>query len=109
MITLAIILSFSPQKESFVLPGVTVFLILQICVIGAQANENPQAVFYKPSCVVALLDAISKFLFVTLGVFKLISIFGNHYFWISPVAVGVLFLYIAFRKLFIIKNYSYEI
>ena len=109
MSVLAIILWFSPDKEYLVVPGTTLFLILQIMAVGAKGNENPHAVFYKPSCVVALIDAISKFIFVAISVLYLIIKIDNGFFWVNPIALGFLFLYIAIRKFYIIKNYSYEI
>lgn len=108
MLTLASTFSFYPLKETYVLILGATFIFLQIAITGSKAYENPQAVFYKPSCVVALLDAISIFIFLWIAFFKALSVFGNLIFWINPICLSILFLYIAIRKIYIIKNYSYE-
>jgi hypothetical protein len=107
MLTL-LVSTFFPFPEQYVFVLSFLFLFFEVVIYGAKAKENPQAVFYKPSCVVALLDLLSKALFVFVGWLKIISVIRNDFFWINPVILSLLFLYIAIRKFYIIKNYSYE-
>lgn len=100
---------FFPYNETnWIFAFIGIFLILQMVILVAKSDENPQAVFYKPSCVIALIDSISIFLFVSIGFFKIITIINGDNFWINPIILSVLFLYIASRKYYIMKNYSYE-
>ena len=84
------------------------FLFAEFAVLELQRKENPDAVYYRKSCVFALLDLISVFLFLVCGILWLIGLYyGDNL--LNPLYVAVILLYTAIRKLYIIKNYSYEI
>lgn len=87
---------------------VFVFLFAEFAVLELQRKENPDAVYYRKSCFFALLDLISVFLFFISGILWLIGLYyGDNL--LNPLYVAVILLYTAIRKLYIIKNYSYEI
>lgn len=84
------------------------FLFAEFAVLELQRTENPDAVYYRKSCFFALLDLISVFLFLVSGILWLIGLYyGDNL--LNPLYVAVILLYTAIRKLYIIKNYSYEI
>lgn len=85
-----------------------VFLFAEFAILELQRKENPDAVYYRKSCVFAMLDLISVFLFFVSGILWLIGLYyGDNL--LNPLYVAVILLYTAIRKLYIIKNYSYEI
>lgn len=85
-----------------------VFLFAEFAVLELQRKENTDAVYYRKSCVFALLDLISVFLFLVSGILWLVGIYYDDNL-LNPYYVAVILLYTAIRKLYIIKNYSYEI
>ena len=84
------------------------FFFAEFAVLELQRTENPDAVYYRKSCVFALLDLISVFLFLVSGILWLVGIYYDDNL-LNPLYVAVILLYTAIRKLYIIKNYSYEI
>lgn len=101
--TVAAVFGASP----ILLPGMILFLFLEFGTLEAQRKENTKAVRYSKGCFFALLDLTSVLAFLV--------IFSTH---IYLAATGqriyfdlyyALFLYIAVRKLYILKNYSYEL
>ena len=89
------------------LPGMILFFFLEFGTIETQKNENPNAVLYRKGCFFALLDLVSVSVFLAFFFLHVYSaIQGEEYF---SQYYPVLFLYIALRKLYILKNYSYEI
>lgn len=108
LLVTAIMIQFTPEKEYYISGGIFLFLILQIAIQGTKGFENPDAVYYRKSCVMALIDFFSMFVFTVLISFKIYSDLSGDLFWINPIVLILLFIYIAFRKYYIIKNYSYE-
>lgn len=90
-----------PDLRIYSWVGVGIFVFLQVAIQGAKAYENPLAVYYRRSCVVALLDFFSMYVFVALLSYRAFGAFVEGWVFI------LLFLYIAFRKFYIIRNYSY--
>lgn len=84
------------------------FFFAEFAVLELQRKENPDAVYYRKSCVFALLDLIAVFLFFVSGILWLVGIYYNDNL-LNPYYVAVILLYTAIRKLYIIKNYTYEI
>ncbi|WP_332031107.1 hypothetical protein [Kaistella sp.] len=84
------------------------FFFTEFAVLELQRSENPDAVYYRKSCVFALLDLLAVSAFILSGILWLIGIcFEDNL--LNPLYVAVILLYTAIRKLYIIKNYSYEI
>ena len=89
------------------LPGMILFFFLEFGTLEAQRRENSNAVLYRKGCFFALLDFASVVVFMVFFFLHVYSAFqGEEYF---TQYYPVLFLYIAVRKLYILKNYSYEI
>ena len=108
LLVTAMMIQFTPEKEHYISGGIFLFLILQIAIQGTKGFENPDAVYYRKSCVMALIDFFSMFVFTVLISFKIYSDLSGAFFWINSIVLILLFIYIAFRKYYIIKNYSYE-
>ena len=93
--------------SQFLLPGMIFFFFLEFGTLEAQRRENPKAVLYHKGCFFALIDLVSVLVFLVFFILHVYSaIQGGEYF---TQYYPVLFLYIALRKLYILKNYSYEI
>lgn len=107
LLVTAIMIQFTPAKEKEIVIGILSFIVLQVAIQGAKGFENPEAVYYRKSCVMALLDFLSMWVFVIVAAAKIWNVFEG--WWVNPAVLISLFVYIAFRKLYIIKNYSYEI
>lgn len=93
--------------SKFILPGMILFFFLEFGVLEAQRKENPNAVLYQKGCFFALLDIVSVTVFMIyfcIHVYLTITTEKSFYVQFYP----VLFLYIVLRKLYILKNYSYE-
>lgn len=84
------------------------FFFTEFAVLELQRTENPDAVYYRKSCVFALLDLLAVSAFLLSGILWLIGICYEDNL-LNPLYVAVILLYTAIRKLYIIKNYSYEI
>lgn len=84
------------------------FFFAEFAVLELQRTENPDAVYYRKSCVFALLDLLAVSAFLLSGILWLIGIWYEDNL-LNPLYVAVILLYTAIRKLYIIKNYSYEI
>lgn len=85
-----------------------VFFFAEFAVLELQRTENPDAVFYRKSCVFALFDLVSVFAFLISGILWLVGMYyGDNL--LNPLYIAVILLYTAIRKLYIIKNYSYEL
>ncbi len=108
LLAVSIMIQFTPAKEKEIVIGILSFIVLQVAIQGAKGFENPDAVYYRKSCVMALVDFLSMWVFVIVaGATIWVVFFGG--WWVNPAVLISLFVYIAFRKLYIIKNYSYEI
>ena len=106
MIAVSVVLWFFPQKETLVFSMICTFFFAEFVVLETQRNENSDAVYYRKGCFFAMVDLLSVFAFI--AVFGLLA-----YQFFTGNSVGVryfplLFLYIASRKFYITKNYSYE-
>lgn len=84
------------------------FFFTEFAVLELQRTENPDAVYYRKSCFFALIDLASVMAFFVAGILWLAGIYYNDLL-LNPLYVAGLLLYIAIRKLYIIKNYYYEI
>ena len=105
LLVLTVLAVFATSK--FLLPGMILFFFLEFGTLEAQRRENPKAVLYHKGCFFALLDLASVVVFMVFFFLHVYSAFqGEEYF---TQYYPVLFLYIAVRKLYILKNYSYEI
>lgn len=93
--------------SKFILPGMILFFFLEFGVLEAQRKENPAAVLYQKGCFFALLDLVSVLVFMIYFFIHAYLQFTGKAFYTEIYLV--LFLYIALRKLYILKNYSYEI
>lgn len=82
-------------------------MLCEIGVLEKQRSENPEVVSYRKSCVFSLLDILSVgAFFCAVGlILRNSSVGGYHY----PEWLPLLLLYIVLRKIFILRNYSYEI
>lgn len=88
--------------------GYVGFYLLELAVLRFQGREPSQNVLYRKSCFFALLDLLTVLIFCcsTLAdLFSWIWTFPSY----NPGWLIPLFLYIAVRKIYIMKNYSYEI
>ncbi len=85
-----------------------VFLFAEFAVLELQRNENPQGVFYKKSCLFALLDLLAVFFFMVAGILWLVGLYYDDNL-LNPLYVCLILVYTAIRKLYIIQNYYYEI
>lgn len=106
LLTLTILAVFS--SSYLLLPGMILFFFLEFGVLETQRKENPKAVLYHKGCFFAMLDLVSVLVFMIyfcIHVYLTITAEKSFYVEFYP----VLFLYIALRKLYILKNYSYEI
>src|SRR5690606_29989645 len=109
LVTVVILLIFFPGL--FLLYKIVLvisFLLAEFVVLECQRTENPAAVYYRKSCLFATVDLFSVFIFGVVGGLKMLSIFWEFNFRINPIVLIILFLYIALRKFYILKNYSYE-
>lgn len=105
VLLLAAALLFSyPSAAAFYSKWVLLaFFLLEIGVLETQRRENPAAVRYQKSCFMALLDILSVCWYLGLII---ALIFKNE---VPGWHFQALFVYIILRKLYITKNYSYEI
>lgn len=87
---------------------VFVFFFAEFGVLELQRTENPDAVYYRKGCFFALADLVSVFAFFMCGLLWIIGIIYEDNL-LNPLYVAGILLYIALRKFYIIKNYSYEI
>lgn len=93
--------------SQILLPGMILFFFLEFGSLEAQRRENPKAVLYHKGCFFALLDLVSVLAFIVIFITHgYLAIKGQR---IHFDLYYALFLYIALRKLYILKNYSYEI
>lgn len=104
--TIFVLLVF-PHWDFVVFPSLSVFFLLEIGVLETQRKELPEAMRYRKSGFFALIDVISVLLFLTSFVLYGVAFFsknGIFYSCFNPVILA----YITVRKLYILKNYSYE-
>lgn len=94
--------------SQILLPGMILFFFLEFGTIETQKNENPNAVLYRKGCFFAMFDLLSVLVFMIYFCIHLYLTFTTEK-WFYVEFYPVLFLYIALRKLYILKNYSYEI
>lgn len=107
-VVLVIAAAFALLAPALLLPFIIVFFLMEIAVLETQRRENPLAMRYQKGCFFALLDLASVLVFLYCFGRQLYLYFaaGAVY---SPCFLTALLLYIALRKLYILKNYSYEI
>lgn len=109
LVTVVVLLIFFPGL--FLLGKIVLvisFLLAEFAVLEFQRTENPAAVYYRKSCVFAMVDLLSVFIFGAVGILKMTCLVWDYDFWLNPIILIILFSYIALRKLYILKNYSYE-
>lgn len=88
--------------------GYVCFCLLEIWLLRVQDHESEHVALYRKSCLFALVDTLSVLVFmsaVLADLFSWIWTFPSY----NPAWLIPLFLYIAVRKIYIMKNYSYEI
>ena len=91
--------------------GLTVFILMEFGVLECQRRESKDAVLYQKSCLFACVDLFSAavFLFYYTVVFKLVTWGVEQALVVKSLKfLPVLLLYILIRKIYILKNYSYE-
>jgi hypothetical protein len=98
--------SFPGDSKLVLLLGMTTFFFAEFGVLERQRRYSKEAVFYKKSCLLAIIDLISGIIFF----YEFLQIFfdylcGNNY---LKSHYPFLLVYIAIRKFYILKNYSYE-
>ena len=108
LLSAALIQWFLPANKVYILSGMIAFFFAEFVVLEAQRTENPAAVYYKKSCLFACADMLSVMWFMVVFIMFVISMFSGKHLFNEQYNV-FLFLYIALRKLYIVKNYSYEI
>lgn len=101
LVIIAVLQWFYPINVAIVAVSY-LFLFVEFGTLEAQRKENPNAVLYQKSCVFALVDLFTVFLFL---IFLANIVF--HFFIYNEKINCLLFLYIACRKFYILKHYSY--
>ena len=105
VVTLQIFLPGSFHTAKLLMIGA--FCGVEFAVLERQRTENPAAVFYKKSCLFALLDLLAVFGFLVSGILWLVGIFYDDNL-LNPLYVCLILVYTAIRKLYIFQNYYYE-
>ncbi|AZA93049.1 Uncharacterised protein [Chryseobacterium nakagawai] len=93
-----------PEELRLLLIGIIFFILFEFGVLERQRQENPKAVMYEKSCLFTFSDLLSAGLFIYEFIQLSRGYLFNHYYLINP----FLLIYIAIRKFYIMKNYSYE-
>ncbi|MGV8914385.1 MAG: hypothetical protein ACOH1X_02940 [Kaistella sp.] len=102
LLLLAVVQWFFPQLGNVIMYGTIVFFVLEIGILEAQRKEQPEAVFYQKSGFFAFADLLTVIWFLIY-----VSNLLFDYAILDPRFHTWLFLYIALRKMYILKNYSY--
>lgn len=98
----AVLQWFFPQFGNVIMYLAGVFFLLEIGILEAQRKEQPEAVFYQKSGFFAFADLLTVIWFLVY-----VSNLLFDYTILDPRFHTWLFLYIALRKMYILKNYSY--
>ena len=99
---LAVVQWFFPQLVNVIMYGTISFFVLEIGILEAQRKEQPEAVFYQKSGFFAFADLLTVIWFLVY-----VSNLLFDYAILDPRFHTWLFLSIALRKMYILKNYSY--
>lgn len=97
-----------PHWDFVVFPSLSVFFLLEIGVLETQRKELPEAMRYRKSGFFALIDVISVLFFLASLILYGIAFFAKKNGIFYSVFTPIILTYITVRKLYILKNYSYE-
>lgn len=101
------VLLFFPQWKNVVFPSLSIFFLCEIGVLETQRKELPEAMRYRKSGLFSLIDVISVLFFLASFILYGVAFFDENVIFYSEFT-PIILAYITVRKLYILKNYSYE-
>lgn len=84
------------------------FFLSEIFLLHYQGKIPPEEIYYRKSCIFALLDMVSVLAFLSYICNFMFGIFAKEHYNVKGFPIVVILAYALLRKIFIYKNFSYE-
>lgn len=107
-LVIAQVVFFKPSLGQLILFFGGVFFS-EICLVFLQSKMNESEIYYKKSCQFALGDLVAAGTYLGYFMMFLCAWFFDRSFQYSIWQLVILFAYTLLRKIYIFKNYTYEI
>lgn len=100
---------FALQSTIISAGGMLVFFISEIILLEQARRMNPEKILYRKGCFFACLDLFSVGLFFTYVALFSLMFLGYENYKPNRFVFSGLFVYTLVRKIYIYKNFTYEI